>query len=53
MGIKEGEEIQAKGTGNIFKRTTAENFPNIEKECHPGTGSFQNTKLERLEKKHP
>jgi hypothetical protein len=32
MGIKEGEEIQAKGIGNIFNKIMAENFPNLKKE---------------------
>jgi hypothetical protein len=32
MGIKEGEELQAKGIGNIFNKITAENLPNLEKE---------------------
>jgi hypothetical protein len=32
MGIKEGEEIQAKGINNILNRITAENFFNLEKE---------------------
>jgi hypothetical protein len=32
MGIEEGEEIQTKGTDNLFNRIIAENFPNLEKE---------------------
>jgi hypothetical protein len=32
MGIKEGEEVQAKCIGNIFNKTIAENFSNLEKE---------------------
>jgi hypothetical protein len=32
MGIKEGEEVQAKGICNIFNKIIAENFPNLEKE---------------------
>jgi hypothetical protein len=32
MGIEEGEKMQAKGTGNIFNKIIAENFPYIEKE---------------------
>jgi hypothetical protein len=31
MGIKEGEEVQAKGIGNIIYKTVAENFPNLKK----------------------
>jgi hypothetical protein len=31
MGIKEGGEVQAKGIGNIFNQTTAENSPNLDK----------------------
>jgi hypothetical protein len=31
MGIEEGEEVQAKGISNIFKKI-AENFPNLKKE---------------------
>jgi hypothetical protein len=32
MGIKEGEEVQAKGIHNIFNKIMAENFPNLEKD---------------------
>jgi hypothetical protein len=32
MGIKEGEEVQAKDIGNIFNKIIAETFPNLEKE---------------------
>jgi hypothetical protein len=32
MGIKEGEEVQAKGMGNIFNKIITENFPNLEKD---------------------
>jgi hypothetical protein len=31
MGIKEGEEVQAKGMHNIFNKITKENFRNLEK----------------------
>jgi hypothetical protein len=31
MGIKE-EELQVKGTGNIFNKIIAEYFPNLKKE---------------------
>jgi archaeosine-15-forming tRNA-guanine transglycosylase len=31
MGIKEGEEVQAKGIHNIFNKIIIENFPNLEK----------------------
>jgi hypothetical protein len=31
MGIEEGEEVQAKGMCNIFKKIITENFPNLEK----------------------
>jgi hypothetical protein len=31
MGIKEGEEVQAKGICNIFKKMIAENFKKISK----------------------
>jgi hypothetical protein len=30
MGIKEGEEMQAKGMCNIFNKIITENFPNLE-----------------------
>jgi hypothetical protein len=52
MGIEEGEEVQAKGMENIFNKIIAENFPNLEKGEYPGTGSFQNTKQARSEKRH-
>jgi hypothetical protein len=32
MGIKEGEEIEAKGIHKIFNKIMSENFPNLEKE---------------------
>jgi hypothetical protein len=31
MGIKEGEELQAKGLCNIFNKIITENFANLEK----------------------
>jgi hypothetical protein len=31
MGIKEGEEVQAKGMCNIFNKIITENFPNLKK----------------------
>jgi hypothetical protein len=31
MAIEEGEEVQAKGMCNIFKKIITENFPNLEK----------------------
>jgi hypothetical protein len=31
MGIEEGEEVQATGIFNIFKKIKTENFPNLEK----------------------
>jgi hypothetical protein len=31
MGIKEGQEVQAKGMRNIFNKIITENFPNLEK----------------------
>jgi hypothetical protein len=31
IGIKEGEEVQAKGIRNIFNKIITENFPNLEK----------------------
>jgi predicted nuclease with TOPRIM domain len=33
MGIKEGEEVQAKGMCNIFNKIITENFPNLENLC--------------------
>jgi hypothetical protein len=32
MGIKEVEQVQAKGICNIFNKKLVENFPNLEKE---------------------
>jgi transcriptional antiterminator len=34
MGIEDGEEVQAKGISNIFKKIITENFPNLEKTMH-------------------
>jgi hypothetical protein len=31
MGIKDGEEVHAKGMRNIFNKIITENFPNLEK----------------------
>jgi hypothetical protein len=31
MGIKEGEQMQAKGMSNIFNKIITEHFPNLEK----------------------
>jgi hypothetical protein len=44
MGLKNGKQVQAKGISNIFNKIIAENFPNLEKRTHSGTGSLQNTK---------
>jgi hypothetical protein len=43
MGI-EGEEVQAKLMSNIFNKIITENFPNVEKCAHSGTGRLKNTK---------
>jgi hypothetical protein len=32
MGIEEGEEVQAKGTHNIFNKIISENFPSLKKD---------------------
>ncbi|MBV2134258.1 hypothetical protein KRX52_15875 [Pseudomonas sp. MAP12] len=32
IGIEEGEEIQLKGTENIFNKIIEENFPNLKKD---------------------
>jgi hypothetical protein len=34
MDIEEGEEVQAKGIGNIFIKIITENFTNVEKTMH-------------------
>jgi hypothetical protein len=45
MGIKEEEEVQAKGIHNIFSKIIAEKFPKSQEGAvHSATGSFQNTK---------
>jgi hypothetical protein len=36
LGIEEGEEVQTKGTHNIFNKIITENFPNLEKIMPPG-----------------
>jgi hypothetical protein len=38
VGIEEGEEVQAKGTHNIFNKIITESF------THSGTGCFLDTK---------
>jgi hypothetical protein len=53
MGVEGEEKIQTKGTDNLFNRIIAENFPNLKKESHPGTGSLQNTELSESKEKHP
>ena len=32
IGIEEGEELQLKGTENIFNKIIKENFPNLKKD---------------------
>jgi hypothetical protein len=45
MGIEEGEEVQAKGNCNIFKKSNNRTFPKSgESYAHSGTGSLQETK---------
>jgi hypothetical protein len=34
LGIKEGEEVQAKGMCELFNKIIAENLPNMEKTIH-------------------
>jgi hypothetical protein len=46
IGIEEGEEIQTKGTDNVFNRIIAENTPNLEKER-------VNIKSSRPKQEHP
>jgi hypothetical protein len=52
MGVEE-EEIQTKGTDNLVNRIIPQNFPNLERESHPGSGNLQNTKLSGPKKKTP
>jgi hypothetical protein len=47
MGIEEGEQVQAKGICNIFKKIITENFPNLEKTM-PG----HQTDLTKIELPH-
>jgi hypothetical protein len=44
MDIEEGAEVEAKRTGNIHIKVIAENFPNLEKDAYPVTGSLYHTK---------
>jgi hypothetical protein len=46
MGIEEGEEVQAKGMHNIFKKIITDNFPNLN--AHTNARSLKNTKQTRL-----
>ena len=32
IGLEEGDELQLKGTENIFKKIIEENFPNLKKD---------------------
>jgi hypothetical protein len=44
-GIKDGEELQAKGMCNIFNKMITENSPNLEEVfSHSGVGIIQDTK---------
>jgi hypothetical protein len=52
IGVEEGAEIQTKGIGNLLNRITAENFPKLKKESHPGAGSLQSTKPLGPKEKH-
>jgi hypothetical protein len=40
MGIEEGGQLQVKGIENIVNKIIGENFPNLEKGSHSGTGGF-------------
>jgi hypothetical protein len=40
MGIKEGEEVQAKGMHNIFNKIITENFPKRERYSHTDARSL-------------
>jgi hypothetical protein len=39
-GIKEGKMFQAKSIGKTFKNIVVENFLNLKKDAHPGTGGL-------------
>jgi hypothetical protein len=51
IGVEEGEKTQTKGIDNLFSRTIAENFPNLE--SHPGAGSLHNSKPSGPKRKPP
>jgi chromosome segregation ATPase len=44
LDIKDGEEVHEKRMHNILNKIIIENFPNVEKTAHPGTGTHQDTK---------
>ena len=44
IGVKEEEELQLKGTENVFNKIIEENFPNLDKDTPKGIRSLQNTK---------
>jgi hypothetical protein len=53
MGIKEGEEVQAKGIHNIFNKIMAENFPNLKKERYFLILTLNVNGLNSPTKRHP
>ena len=52
IGIKEGEELQLKGTVNIFNKIMEENFPNLKKDILIKVQKAYRTP-NRLDKKAP
>jgi hypothetical protein len=53
MGIKEGEEIEAKGIHKIFNKIMAENFPNLKKERYFLILTLNVNGLNSPTKRHP
>ena len=44
IDVDENEDVQLKGSVNIFNKIIEENFPNLKKDAHEHTRSLQNSK---------
>jgi hypothetical protein len=53
MRMEKGEETQTKGLDNVFNKTRAENFPDLDKRGSSRYRRLSKYKQTRSEKKHP
>jgi hypothetical protein len=52
-GVEEEEEMQSKGTGNLFNNILAENIPSWARERHLGIGDFSKNQTGSIQKETP